>query len=158
MGDESHEAYLPNTDQWRREKLGEKWMFNKELSFASVPDRSLFLLQSHGVSYSFNEMVAIQTHDGLYDEANKKYLMGYLPEQKPRTALPFIIHQADLMAARIEFEQEWLPKFKNPVPQGKGSSTFNSNNQKPTPKPVQAKQKALSSVKSEGLRSMLDNL
>jgi hypothetical protein len=41
--------------------------------------------------------------------------MGYLPEQKPRTSLPFIIHQADLMAARIEFEQEWLPKFKNPV-------------------------------------------
>jgi hypothetical protein len=33
-------------------------------------------------------------------------------EQKPRTALPFILHQADLMAARIEFEEEWLPKFK----------------------------------------------
>ncbi len=56
-------------------------------------------------------MVAIQIHDGLYDEGNKKYLMGYLPEQKPRTALPFILHQADLMAARIEFEKEWLPKF-----------------------------------------------
>ena len=34
-----------------------------------------------------------------------------MPEQKPRTSLPFIIHQADLMAARIEFEKEWLPKF-----------------------------------------------
>jgi hypothetical protein len=158
MGDEQHEAYLPNTDQWRKEKLGEEWMFNKALPFASVPDRSLFMLQSHGISYSFNEMVAIQTHDGLYDEANKKYLMGYLPEQKPRTSLPFIIHQADLMAARIEFEQEWLPKFQNPVIQGKGSNTLGSNNQKPTPKPAQAKQKALSSVKSEGLRNMLDNL
>jgi hypothetical protein len=158
MGDSEHEAYLPNTDQWRKEKLGEEWMFNKSLAFSSVPDRSLFLLQSHGISYSFNEMVAIQTHDGLYDEANKKYLMGYLPEQKPRTALPFIIHQADLMAARIEFEQEWLPKFKNPVPQSKSSSTLGQNNMKPTLKPNQAKQKALSSVKSEGLRSMLDNL
>jgi hypothetical protein len=26
--------------------------------------------------------------------------------------LPFIVHQADLMAARIEFEREWLPKLK----------------------------------------------
>ena len=35
-----------------------------------------------------------------------------MPEQKPRTSLPFILHQADMMAARIEFEIEWLPKFK----------------------------------------------
>ena len=34
-----------------------------------------------------------------------------MPEQKPRTSLPYIIHQADLMAARIEFEKEWLLKF-----------------------------------------------
>ena len=51
----------------------------------------------------------------LYDEGNKKYLMTYMPEQKPRTCLPFVLHQADLMAARIEFEREWLPKFKNSV-------------------------------------------
>jgi hypothetical protein len=38
--------------------------------------------------------------------------MSFSPETKPRTALPFILHQADLMAARIEFEEEWLPKFK----------------------------------------------
>jgi len=42
-----------------------------------------------------------------------------MPEQKPRTSLPFILHQADLMAARIEFEQEWLPKFKGESTQPK---------------------------------------
>jgi hypothetical protein len=112
MGDDQYEAYIPQTDQWRKDKLGEDYMFNTKLAFASVPDRSLFLLMSHGIQYSFNEMVAIQTHDGLYDEGNKKYLMTYMPEQKPRTALPLILHQADMMAARIEFEKEWLPKFK----------------------------------------------
>ena len=112
MGDDQHEAYIPQTDQWRKDKLGEDYMFNTKLAFASVPDRSLFLLMSHGIQYSFNEMVAIQTHDGLYDEGNKKYLMTFMPEQKPRTALPLILHQADMMAARIEFEKEWLPKFK----------------------------------------------
>ena len=39
MGDESHESYIPQTDKWRREKLGEDYMFNKKLEFASVPDR-----------------------------------------------------------------------------------------------------------------------
>jgi hypothetical protein len=119
MGDKDHESYIPQTDKWRREKLGEDYMFNKQLAFASVPDRGLFLLQQHDITYSFNEMVAIQTHDGLYDSSNEKYLKAYMPEQKPRTSLPFILHQADLMAARIEFEQEWLPKFKGESTQPK---------------------------------------
>ena len=154
MGDENHESYIPQTDKWRREKLGEDYMFNKELPFSSVPDRGLFLLQSHGIQYTFNEMVAIQTHDGLYDDANKKYLMSYMPEQKPRTCLPFILHQADLMAARIEFEREWLPKFKNPVPSQEKNFTLTDK-----PKNAQNKQqKALGSIKSEGLKNMLDLL
>jgi hypothetical protein len=154
IGDENYESYIPQTDNWRRDKLGEDYMFNKELAFASVPDRGLFMLQSHGIQYTFNEMIAIQTHDGLYDDANKKYLMAFMPEQKPRTSLPFIIHQADLMAARIEFEREWLPKFKNPVPSQDKNFILSDK-----PKSNQSKQqKALGSIKSEGLKNMLDNL
>ena len=145
MGDEENESYIPQTDQWRRDKLGEDYMFNKKVPFASVPDRSLFLLQSHGIQYNFNEMLAIQTHDGLYDDANVKYLKTFMPEQKPRTSLPFILHQADLMAARIEFEKEWLPKLKSTTPPPPKSTTS-------------AKKKALSSVSSSGLKNMLDNL
>jgi len=111
IGDEENESYIPQTDQWRKDKLGEDYTFNEKLTFASVPDRSLFLLQSHNIKYTFNEMVAIQTHDGIYDEGNKKYLMTFAPGQKPRTSLPYILHQADLMASRIEFEREWLPKL-----------------------------------------------
>ena len=99
-------------------------------------------------------MIAIQTHDGLYDSANDKYLKGYMPEQKPRTSLPFILHQADMMAARIEFEIEWLPKFKNGVDVSKENFTL-SNNKKPS---TNVKSKALGSIKSEGLKNMLDNL
>jgi hypothetical protein len=101
-------------------------------------------------------MITIQTHDGLYDEANKKYLMTYLPEQKPRTSLPFIVHQADFMAARIEFEREWLPKLQDNVDTSKKSFTLESK--KSTPPTSATKSKALSSVKSEGLRNLLDNL
>jgi hypothetical protein len=154
MGSETEDSYIPQTDQWRKDKLGEDYMFNNKVHFASVPDRGLYLLQAHGVRYSFNEMVAIQTHDGLYDEANKKYLMGFAPEQKLRTSLPFIIHQADLMAARIEFEREWLPKFQQEQkPPAKSNFKLEA---KPKSQPIQSK--ALSSIKSEGLKNMLDSL
>src|SRR5210317_1481612 len=45
MGDENYEAYIPQDDKWRKEKLGEDYKFNDALAFASVPDRSLFMLQ-----------------------------------------------------------------------------------------------------------------
>lgn len=159
MGDEVEDSYIPQTDQWRKDKLGEDYMFNTKVPFASVPDRGLFLLQSHGIQYTFNEMVAIQTHDGLYDEANKKYLLNFMPEQKPRTSLPFILHQADLMAARIEFEREWLPKLK----EGKKSVDIKKENftlgTKPnTSKKTSTKEKALGSFKSDSLKNLLDNI
>ena len=151
MGDSENESYIPQTDKWRRDKLGEDYMFNKALAFSSVPDRGLFLLQEHSIKYSFNEMVAIQTHDGLYDPANDKYLKAYMPEQKPRTSLPFILHQADMMAARIEFEREWLPKFTKEKLETTNTN-FNLNKNK------SPKSRALSTIKSEGLKNMLDNL
>jgi len=153
MGSDTEDAYITQTDNWRRDKMGETYAFNASLPFASVPDRSLFLLQQHDIKYTFNEMVAIQTHDGLYDEANGKYLKSFMPETKPRTALPFILHQADLMAARIEFEIEWLPKLsKNNVDVSK------SNHILPINKKTNTKSKALNNISSLGLRNMLDNL
>ena len=157
LGDENHDSYIPQDDKWRRDNLGEQYKFNTKLAFASVPDRGLYLLQSHDIKYSFNEMVTIQIHDGLYDEANKKYLMTYMPEQKPRTCLPFIVHQADMLAARFEFEREWGKKLlskeeKNHVDnKGKGSTI--KGNSKPS-----NKAKALNTVGSSKLLNSLNNL
>ena len=76
-----------------------------------------------------------------------------MPEQKPRTSLPFILHQADMLAARIEWEKEWLPKLsQNNVEKQK--KQFNLSNDKKTT----TKNRALNTVKSEGLKNMLDNL
>ena len=151
MGDENNESYIPQTDQWRKDKLGEDYMHNKSIPFSAVPDRGLYLLQSHGIKYSFNEMIAIQIHDGLYDPANEKYLKTFMPETKPRTSLPYILHQADMLAARIEWEKEWLPKFsKNSVDGQKKNGTLGSKSN--------SKTKALNSIKSQGLKNMLDNL
>lgn len=147
MGDEENESYIPQTDNWRKEKLGEDYAFNTKLQFATVPDRGLFLLQSNGISYTFNEMVAIRIHDALYDEANKSYLLSYSSETKPRTALPFIVHQADLLAARIEWEIECLDKANG----GKTESV------KKTEKKIPTKTKALSSVGSPKLKNAMNS-
>jgi hypothetical protein len=151
MGDEEHEAYIPQTDNWRKEKLGEDYTHNTALPFCSIPDRGLFLLQSNGIKYSFNEMIAIQTHDGLYDEANKKYLVSFSGETKPRTSLPYILHQADLAAARIEWENVFMKdgKFKT-------SPTITSQTKTKTKTPL--KTKALSEIKNPNLQSIFDTL
>jgi hypothetical protein len=50
MGDEENESYIPQTDQWRRDKLGEDYMFNTKVPFASVPDRGVYFYSNHMVS------------------------------------------------------------------------------------------------------------
>jgi len=107
MGDMFNEAYTPSTDKWRTENLGELYTHNTKLSFMSIPDRSLFLLQQHEIGLSQNEWIAIKTHDGLYDQANEAYIKAYTPEARYRSVMPVILHQADLMAATIEFEQQY---------------------------------------------------
>jgi hypothetical protein len=82
-----------------------------------------------------------------------------MPEQKPRTSLPFIVHQADLMAARVEFEREWLPKLKGE--QGSLDKLKENYTLGTTPnssKKLSTKTKALGSMKSDGLKDILDNL
>ena len=152
FGTFEQEAYLPQTDQWRREKLNEPYMFNDRLEFMSVPDRGLYILSQLGIIVTKNELLTIKLHDGLYDEANKPYLMSWMPETRPRTSLIYIVHQADLMAARIEFEREWLPKLLGPKPETK--SNFNL---KKEDKKIPVKSKALGSVKSEGLKNVMSN-
>ena len=150
MGDENNDAYIPQDDQWRKEKLGEDYKFNDRLEYMSVPDRGIHLLMTHGIMMSRNEWLAIKLHDGLYDEANKSYLMSWSPETKPRTSLIYIIHQADLMAARIEFEREWNPKLKDGVKKV-GSAVVKE-------KKAPIKTKALSNIQGVNLKNMFDNL
>jgi hypothetical protein len=154
FGDEENAAYIEQTDQWRRDKLNETYMFNDRLEYMTVPDRGLHLLLSNGIIPTKNEMIAIRTHDGLYDESNKAYLMGFTPETKPRTSLVYVLHQADLMAARIEFEKEWLPKLLGPkqeTPKKESNFKLNKNNSA-------VKQKALKSMTNPALAELMKNI
>lgn len=155
FGDEQNESYIEQTDQWRRDKLNETYMFNDRLEYMTVPDRGLFLLMSNGIEYTKNEFLAIRTHDGLYEDANKAYLMGFTPETKPRTSIMFVLHQADLLAARVEFEKEWLPKLLGPRVEKPAKETNFKLNKNATPA---IKQKALKKLSNPGLADLMKNI
>jgi hypothetical protein len=61
------------------------------------------------------------------------------------------------MAARIEFEREWLPKLQGNLDSQKKPFTLDTN-KKSSPAVSNTKGKALNSMKSEGLKNLLDNL
>lgn len=105
IGTEESEQYQPNDSEWHRKNLGKLYKYNTANPFMPVPDRSLFLLQQRGIVVSFNEYIAIKTHDGLYDEGNRPYFISNSKESKLRTNLPILLHHADHMASRIEFER-----------------------------------------------------
>jgi hypothetical protein len=53
------------------------------------------------------EYLGIKLTDGLYDDSNKQYYIAYNKDNALKTGLPFVMHQADIMAARFENER-WL--------------------------------------------------
>jgi hypothetical protein len=145
FGDFENQAVLDNTDQWRREKLGEMYMFNQKLTYMSVPDRGIWLLNELGIKMSQNETLAIKLHDGLYDPANEPYLKSWSPETKPRTSLIFIIQQADFLAARVEFEAEWLDSFQIPK-QDKVKTTVKQSSQEKAIRTIGTKNNAFADM------------
>lgn len=119
IGTEEAEQYQPNDSEWHRKNQGKLYKHNPENPFMTVPDRSLFLLQARGIQVSFNEYLGIKLHDGLYEDANKPYYISHAKESKLRTNLPIVLHHADHMAARIEYEM-WE---RNEGSQGKAPVT-----------------------------------
>ncbi|MBC8307216.1 MAG: hypothetical protein H8E55_67070 [Pelagibacterales bacterium] len=104
MGQQEGEYYMPNDSKWHIDKLGMIYKFNTDIPAMKIPERSLFILQEIGCKVTQNEYITIKIHDGLYDESNKFYFMSGQKETRLRTHLPILMHQADHMAAQIEFE------------------------------------------------------
>ena len=131
LGRDGQPAYLPNDSEWHVKNQGAIYKPNTELPFIPIQDSSLFILQQAGIELTFNEWTAIKTHDGLYDDGNKAYLLSSQNESKLRCSLPLILHQADILAARVEWEKEWIDKVGLPTKKEIKAST-----------PTQFKQKA----------------
>lgn len=141
IGTLENSYYIPQTDKWRQDKLGEIYTHNKDLSYMLIQDRSLFTLQQNQIPITEKEYLAIKLHDGLYDDVNKPYYISFNPDSKLRTNLVYILHQADFLASKIEYDT-W--KASGEVQQPKVEKTKAT-----TGKTVNA---------SEGLMSLVKNI
>lgn len=121
---EGNEVYQVNDSEWHRKNQGKLYKVNTKNPFALVNDLSIWLLQHYKIEVSWEEYLGIKLTDGLYDESNKPYFISRSPEAKLRTNLGLILHQADSMAARIEYE-----RWSSGTPQ-KSENLYNIKKQK----------------------------
>ena len=77
------------------------------------------MLNHFGIKISEVEYLGIKLTDGLYDDGNKEYYIAYNKDNALKTGLPFVMHQADIMAARFENER-WLKLKQGELPKNKG--------------------------------------
>jgi hypothetical protein len=107
VGNVTENLYIPNDSQWHIENQGKVYKFNPDIHHMNTADRTFYLLNYYGVKLSEIEWISIKLTDGLFDEANKEYYIQFTQEKSLKTSLPYLMHQADLMAMRFENER-WL--------------------------------------------------
>lgn len=95
IGDHENDYYLPQTDGWRVDKLGEVYTHNKDLQYMTVPDRGVWLCQHFGLKLTQPEFLAIKLNDGQYADENAPYKM-----KEP--LLVDIVHMADYISTKQE--------------------------------------------------------
>ena len=94
-GDESADYYVPQTDSWRVQKLGENYTYNRDLQYMTVPDRGVWLCQHFGLKLTKEEFLAIKLNDGQYAPENAPYKM-----KEP--LLTDVVHLADFISTKQE--------------------------------------------------------
>ena len=106
VGDLEQDYYIPQDSEWHRKNRGEIFKHNPALQYMTVTDRAIFILNHFGIKMSQWEYIGLRLTDGMYEEANKTYLMSYLDENKVKSNISILLHQADMLASRIEYE-DW---------------------------------------------------
>lgn len=113
IGDEEHEFYIPNPSDWHRRMQGKIYAINPEINNMELFDRGVYMLQTHGITVSKNEYIAMRCADGLYKKANEEYFISFEAEKQLKFNLPIILHHADMMALCVERDR-WRKEQLNP--------------------------------------------
>ena len=136
VGDLNQDYYIPQDSEWHRKNRGEIFKHNPKLQYMSVTDRAIFILNHFGISMTEWEYIGLRLTDGLYEEANKTYYMSYNPDWSLKSNIAYILHQADMMATHIEYD-EWMRKdedFNNQVAENIKKAVSKKETPKPSPK------------------------
>jgi len=104
VGDMDNDYYVPQDSEWHRKNRGEIFTHNGQLSYMTVTDRAIFLLNQFGITMSENEYIGLRLTDGLYEEANKNYYISWNPDWALKSNIAYVLHAADSMATHIEYD------------------------------------------------------
>ena len=105
LGTPDADYYKPNDSAWHVKNQGKIYKTNSDIHWMNLNDRTMFNLQHFGVTYTQEEMIGMRLTDGLYDDNNKEYFIKYNKDDSLKTSIPYIMHTADLFAARVENER-----------------------------------------------------
>jgi len=124
LGTPLEDLYIKNDSEWHVKNQGKIYKYNPNIHWMSLNDRTFYNLNYFGIRCTEEEWIGIKLTDGLYDENNKEYFIKFDKDQAIKTSIPFIMHTADLFAARFENER-WIKEMQ---PQ---KSTRNTTNGRP---------------------------
>jgi len=141
LGNVEEDYYIKNDSEWHVKNQGKIYKTNANIHWMNTNDRTFYLLNYFGVKCTEEEWISMKLTDGLYDDSNAEYLRKTFADQKLKTPLPHIMHQADLNACTFE-SQRWKQEM-NPIKstrksatgrpkKGDLSETFTNNDVKPT--------------------------
>ena len=105
VGDLTEDNYIHNDSDWHRKNQGMIYKHNPKLQYMTVTDRAVYILNQFQIQMSENEYIGLRLADGMYEEANKSYYMSYNPDWALKSNIAYVIHQADMMATKIEYDE-----------------------------------------------------
>ena len=103
LGNMDQDYYIKNDSDWHVKNQGKIYKTNGNIHWMELHDRTFHLLNQFGVKITEEEFLGIRLTDGLYDSSTEKYYITFDKEKQLKTSIPFILHQADLMASKYEY-------------------------------------------------------
>lgn len=74
VGTLENDLFVEQDSSWHREKLGQFYKYNENVSKSTIPDRTLCLLQHFGITLTNDEFYAIRLSQGSHLEENRFYV------------------------------------------------------------------------------------
>lgn len=100
LGDDEGPVYVTEEDSFWQKK-GSYFNYNDNRQRLGTFERTVYMLQKYGVTFTKNEMVGMKMADGPFDPANKTYFEAPAPFAH-KSQIGYIIHWADFMSAQSE--------------------------------------------------------
>jgi len=100
--DSTNDFYVPQTDGWRVEKLGEEYTYNNSIAYLTTPDRSIFMMQHYQIKLTPDEFLGIKLNDGFIVQDNKPYGLKISP-------LVYGVMTADYVSTMVEKNVPYWP-------------------------------------------------